>query len=161
MTTAKTKAGAAKTDPAEAVFDAFKVQFPMGDFMGTFRELAETSLGQAREAYGKMKTVAEEATDAIEDSYETAREGTTAVGLKALDLARANTEASFAFAKQMMGAKTLAEAIEIQTAFARKQFDVLAAQTKDFQEATRKVTVDSLKPLRKAVEKNFEDLKVA
>ena len=63
---------------------------------------AEKSVKQARDAYSKLKTAADEATDLVEDTFETAREGTFAIGVKAIDAAKSNSDASFAFAKDLL-----------------------------------------------------------
>jgi phasin len=118
-------------------------------------------VSQARDAYARMKTAAEEATDLLEETYETVREGTLAVGVKTLEATKANADASFAFYKDLIGAKTFADAIELQTAFARKQFDTVAGQVRDFQEFAQKMAVDSVKPARAAWEKAFREAKVS
>ena len=130
-------------------FGAF--QFP-----SAFRELAEKSVTQAREGYAKMKTAAEDATDLIESTVEAAREGAFALGVKALDAAKTNSDASFALARELFGAKTLSEVIELQSTYARKLFETATAQFKEFQELTEKVVTDTTKPVAEKVEKNLK-----
>jgi len=156
----------AKPTAAETVipanpFEAFNMPMPAVEMPTVFREFAENSIAQAREGYSKMKVAAEEATDMVEDTYETAREGAFAIGVKALDVAKAHSDASFAFAKDLFGAKTFAEVIELQSAFARKQFDVLGVQVKELQELTQKFVTDAAKPATAQVEKAFKDIKAA
>lgn len=142
-------------------FEAFTVNTPSFDVPAAARDFAEKGIAQARDAYAKMKSTAEETTDLVEDTYETAREGAFTLGTKALDLAKANSDATFAFAKDLFGAKTLAEVIELQTAFARQQFDATSAQFKDFQDTAQKLFADTTKPMTAHVEKTFKDMKVA
>jgi phasin len=144
-----------------APFDAFNFGAPSMEVPVVFREFAENSISQARDAYSKMKTAAEDATDAVQDTYETARSGAFTIGVKALDAAQANTEASFSLAKDLFGAKTVSEVIELQTAFARKQFDAFTAQAKEFQDLTQKFVTDTTKPVTAKVEKTFKEFKVA
>ena len=61
----------------------------------------------------------------------------------------------------MMAAKTLAEAIELQSTFARQQFDSLSTQAKDMQEFATKLSTDVTAPVKEAFEKTFKDIKVA
>src|SRR5262245_51643619 len=96
-----------------ASFSAF--QFP-----SAFRELAEKSVTQARDAYSKMKTAAEDATDLVESTVDAAREGALALSVKALDAAKINSDASFALAREIFGAKTFSEIIELQSTYARR-----------------------------------------
>lgn len=144
---------------AASQFEAFTMSMPNVEMPEAFRDFAEKGIEQARETYSKMKSAAEQTTDAIEDSYETAREGAVTVSLKALEAARTNTEAGFAFAKDLVGAKTLSEVIEIQSTFARKQFDAVSGQVKELQEIARKAAVETGKPMRESVEKAFQELK--
>ena len=156
-TTKTSKAAPTMPNP----FEAFTVNAPSFDVPAAARDFAEKGIAQARDAYAKMKSTAEETTDLVEDTYETAREGAFTLGTKALDLAKANSDATFAFAKDLFGAKTFAEVIELQTAFARQQFDATAAQFKDFQETAQKLFTDTTKPVTEHVEKTFKELKVA
>lgn len=124
------------------------------------RELAEKSVTQARENYEKVKAAAEEATDVLEDTYETARKSMLEFNLKAIDTAKSNSDATFEFVKDFAGVKTLSEAVELQTAFARKQFEILTAQAKEFQELATKLSSEATSPLKDAATKMFKDFKV-
>ena len=81
------------TKPAVLLCDSMSVclnmQMPSVEMPAAFREFAEQSIAQARDGYSKMKVAAEEATDMVEDTYETAREGAFAIGVKTLDVAKA------------------------------------------------------------------------
>jgi len=156
-TPAKAKTQKAGSEFGSA-FDAFAMS--TGEIPAAFREAAEKTVSQARDAYARIKTAAEEATDMLEETYETVREGTLAAGLKTLEATKSNADASFAFYKDLIGAKTFADAIELQTAFARKQFDAMAGQVRDFQEFTQKLAVDSVKPARAAWERAFKEAKI-
>jgi phasin len=161
MTTAAPKAAKAAKASVTAPFEAFSMEMPNVEVPAAFRDFAEKGIAQARDAYAKMKSAAEEATDIVEDTYETAREGAFAIGVKALDAAKTNTDASFALARDLFGAKTFAEVIELQTAFARKQFDAVAGQVKELQDLTAKFVADTAKPVTSQVEKTFKDIKAA
>jgi phasin len=161
MPTQPKTAKPAKADPAVAAFEAFNINMPTVEVPVVFREFAEKSIAQARDTYTKIKTAAEDATGMVEDTYETAREGMFAIGVKTLDAAKENSDASFVFARDLFGAKTLAEMIELQTSFARKQFDAFGTQMKELQELTQKYVTDTAKPVTSKVEKSFKDLKAA
>jgi phasin len=110
---------------------------------------------QARDAYAKLKTAAEDATDLVESTVEAAREGAFALSVKALDAAKTNSDASFALARELFGARTLSEVIELQSAFARRLFESTTAQIKEFQELAEKVVTDTTKPVAEKVEKSL------
>jgi phasin len=159
----------AKAAPAAAAFpnmeafsmpnmEAFSV--PNMEVPAAFREATEKGIENAREAYAKIKTAAEDATDLMEDTFETSRQGVVEFNHKAVDAAKANTDAAFSFMKDLMAAKSVAEAIELQSSYAREQFDALSAQTKDMQEFATKLSTDVTAPVKEAVEKTFKDIKV-
>ncbi|MEJ8473624.1 phasin [Roseibium algae] len=167
MTTAETtskttsKARASKTASAAPFADFEAFSMPKMEVPAAFREASEKGLDQAREAYSKVKTAAEDATDLIEDTFETSRQGAVELNSKAVDAAKVNTDATFSFMKDMMAVKTLAEAIELQSGFARKQFDVLSTQAKDMQEFATKLSTEVTAPVKDALEKSFKQVKAA
>ena len=153
----KTTTKPTKSDSAsDSTFTAPTFEFPTA-----FRELAERSVSQARDTYAKMKTAAEDATDLVEGTLETVREGTSALSLKALEAAKSNSDASFALVRDLFGARTLSQVIELQSAFARKQFESAVAQFKDIQQLTEKLVSDTSRPMTEQVEKTIKELRVA
>jgi phasin len=159
-TTAKAKPSKAAGEFAGA-FDAFQMNVPSLEVPAIFRDSAEKAVSQAKDAYARMRAAAEEAGDVAEETYETARGHAVAVSLKALEMSKSSADASFAFAKDVVGAKTIADAFELQTAFFKKQFDSFTTQMKDFQDIAQKAAVEVSKPTRTALEKAFKDYKVA
>ncbi len=141
--------------PISEVFSMPKLEVPT-----VVRDLAEKSVTQARENYEKVKAAAEEATDVLEDTYETARKSMLSFNLKAIDTAKANSDATFEFVKAFANVKTLSEAVELQTSFARKQFESLTAQAKEFQELATQLSTETTSPLKEAATKLFKDFKV-
>lgn len=158
MTTKTTASKAAKTT---APFEVFSFPTTSFEVPVAFREFAEKSVSQAREAYDRMRSASEDATGVVEETFEKTREGAYAMGVKALDAAKSNSDASFALARDMFGAKTMSEMIELQSAFARKQFEALTEQMKEFQELGEKYVTSATKPVTEKVEKTMKELKVA
>ena len=146
---------------AATPFDAFNFAVPSVEVPAAFRDLAEKTIAQARDGYAKFKSAAEDASGVVEDTYETAREGAFALGVKALDITKVNSDASFALARDLFGAKTFAEVIELQTTYARKQFDTVGVQFKELQELAQKFVTEAAKPVTERVQKTFKDLKAA
>ena len=142
-------------------FEMPKFEMPTAEVPAAFREMAEKSIEQAKAGYSKMKAAAEEATDLLEDTYETARAGAIEYNTKSLEAVKTNTEAAFSFAKELLAVKTVAEAVELQTAFARKQFETLTAQIKDLQATAKKVATETSAPIKAASEKAMKGFKVA
>ena len=93
------------------------------------------------------------ATDLLEDTYATASTGVKDFNLKALEAARANLNAGFDHARDLMGVKTLAEVVELQSAYLRKQFETFQAQAKELSAIAQKVATDTVEPVKEKVEK--------
>ena len=127
----------------------------------SYREFAEKGVAQSKEAYAKMKAAAEDASKTMETTMETAQAGTTELGLKAIDSMRVNAENTFSHFEALLGVKSVAEAIELQSSFLRKQIETSVDQAKSWQETVRKVSEDVSKPGKVAVEKTFKDAKLA
>jgi phasin len=159
-TTATSKS---KSKPAASAFELPKFELPKFELPkleipAAFRELAEKSVSQAKETYGKMKSAAEEATDLIEDTYSTASKGACDYGLKCIEAARENTNANFDFAAKLMTVKSLSEMVELSTAHARKQFETLSAQSKDLFALAQRVTTETVEPVKESVSKVFKQV---
>src|SRR5207253_4281690 len=92
-------------------FELPNFEIPKMEIPAAFREIAEKSVSQAKETYEKMKSAAEEATDVLEDTYAAATKGASDYGLKVIEAARANTNAAFDFATQLMTVKSLSEMV--------------------------------------------------
>ena len=164
--TAAPKAARAKTtktvDDTVVAFPNFEAfAMPKMEIPAATREMAEKGIEQARETYARMKTMAEDATDMMEDSFETSRRGVLDLNHKAIDAAKANSDATFQFAKDLFEVKSLAEVIELQTGFMRSQFDAFTTQAKDMQELATKLSGEVSESVKGAVEKASKDFKVA
>lgn len=147
-----------KAKPAPMMGGFEMPKFDMGNFATmdipvAMREMAEKSVAQAKDAYEKLKVAAEETTELIEDTYVTAAKGAAELNLKTLEAARANVNAAFDYARDVMQVKTLSEAIELSSTHLRKQFDVLADQAKDLSTLAQKVATDTAEPVKGSVGK--------
>lgn len=65
----------------------------------------------------------------------------------------------FDFAKDLLAVRSVAELVEKQTAFARSQFEVMTAQTKELQGLTQSLANDIQAPVKAATEKAISQFK--
>ena len=140
------------------------VEFPSFDASKAtdqIRAFAEKGVEQSKEAYAKLKTGAEETQKVLESTYETAKTVSSDLSLKTIAVLRANADAGFSHLEALVGARSLSEVVELQTAFVRKQVETSVKQAKDFQAVATKAAEDVSKPVKTAVEKAFGELKVA
>ena len=116
------------------------------------RALAEKSVAQTRELY-------EHSLEAVLESWErfvvAAGQSAVAVNRKAIDIARRNINTGFALAESLAGAKNLAEAMELQAAYWRKQFGDLTAQAEEMRTLSTKVTADVTAPIKVQVTRSM------
>jgi phasin len=131
-------------------------EMPKMEIPAAFRELAEKGVSQAKENYEKMRTAAEEATGLMEGTYATASKGASEYGSKVIEAARTNTNAAFDFASELMKAKSFSDFVELSTAHARKQFEVLTAQSKELAALAQKVATETAEPVKESVTKAFK-----
>ena len=150
-----------KTKTAEF---AETVEFPSFDTSKAtdqIRAFAEKGVEQSKEAYAKLKTNAEQAQKTFEATYETARTVSGDLSLKTIAALRANAEANFSHLEALVGARSLSEVVELQTAFLRKRVEMSVEQAKDFQAVASKAAEDVSKPFKSAFEKAFNGFKAA
>ncbi|QLF69424.1 phasin [Peteryoungia desertarenae] len=142
--------------------DVFSISaFDPAKMQETFRDFAEKGSAQSKEAYAKMKAAAEEATKTVESTMESAQAGSVELGLKAIDALRTNAEMSLSHMEALLGVKSVAELVELQTSFIRKQAEVTIEQAKAMQETAKKVADTVAKPGKEAAEKVMSTFKAA
>lgn len=121
------------------------------------RDLAEKNRAQTREVYERYKDAIEAALETLEKTFAAAGEGATALNRKLIDILRRNIESGFDLAKSLAGAKNLAEAMEVQGAYWRKQLDALAAQAEEMRTLSAQVTADTAEPIKAHVTRGMEE----
>ena len=118
-------------------FDPPKIEMPEA-----FRDMAEKGVAQARVNYEKIQSAAVGATDLLNNACTTAARGTADYNRKVIEIAATNAHAALDYAHELLGVKSPSEFIELSTAHTRKQFEAMAAQTKELTELAQKVTTE-------------------
>jgi phasin len=98
----------------------------------------------------------EQATNVIENTYSAATKGVRDYNLKVLEIARANADAAFDYARQFLDVKSPSEMMELSTALVRKQFELLTQQAQKLAAIGQKVATESAAPLTSGVTKAFK-----
>ncbi len=150
-----------KSKTAETIENIEFPSFDASKATDQIRAFAEKGIEQSKEAYAKLKTGAEETQKVLESTYETAKAVSSDLSLKTIAALRANADAGFSHLEALVGARSLSEVVELQTAFVRKQVEASVKQVKEFQAVATKAAEDVSKPVKTAVEKAFNELKVA
>lgn len=137
-----------------AAFDFGKaVEFPMG-----LRELAEKSVAQTKDAYEKLRAAAEDATGALEGTFSIAAKGMADYNRKVIEVARANANAAFDYARDLLDAQSLSDVAQLSTAHARRQFEALSQQTKDLATLAQKLATATTEPTKTRFNATFGKL---
>jgi len=101
---------------------------------------AASSIGSASKEYGKVLTSAQSGTQKLRE--------------KALENFTANSDTVFEYASALANCKTPAEAVEVQTKFLKKEFELLNQQTKEFFELSNEVTINVFQSAAEAAKKS-------
>lgn len=141
------------TDPA-AMRDA---QAAMGvdpaKMTEAFRTMTERSMEQSKEAYSRLKAASDQATKTLESTLENVHNGSLSLSKRAIEGMRAQAEMNFAHLERLASARSMAEIIEMQTSFVRRQVEMATDQAKDMQQMSQTVAKDVLQPARDAARK--------
>ena len=116
------------------------------------RDLSERATSYAKEAYGKTQTAAVQATKAMEQTYSAASKGAADFNLQLLDMAQANINAAFEFAREANGVKSPSEFFALAAAHMRKQFERFSDQASRLTNLAQKVTTEAAQPLQASAE---------
>ena len=136
------------TDP----FSASVVPFQVPEQVRAF---AEKGVSQARDNYAKFKNVAESHNGTIEAVFGSLGKGASEYSGKVLEFAQTNTTAALDFAQALVGVRTLPEAGELWTGYARKQFETLTVQAKELAELSKKIATETAEPIKAGASKLF------
>jgi phasin family protein len=69
-----------------------------------------------------------------------------------MDIAQRNINSSFDLAKSLTGAKSLAEAMELQAHYWRQQLDTLAAQAEEVRTLSAQVAAEATEPMKRSMD---------
>lgn len=133
-----------------AMFEMPKFEIPSMEVPPAFREFAEKGIAQAKENYEKVKSVAEEATGVLEDTYAKASKGAAEYSSKLIENSRVNSNAAFDLFGALLTAKTYAEVVELSTGYLRKQFDTITEQAKDLSAVAQKAGTETFEPIKES-----------
>lgn len=137
-----------------AMTDQFKALFDIKSFdkyFGDAKAQVEKASAQTMKAYEDAAKFNKENLDAFVVASTTYAKGVESVSKSWAAFAQETFEASANVAKAMLGAKTLKEAVDLQTDFAKTTFDKFVAEGTKVSEASIKVTNEALEPINARV----------
>jgi phasin family protein len=112
-----------------------------------FKENIEKSIA----AFAEMNVHSRKNLEAIVASVTAAAKGAETVGARALAFSKKSVEDQVAAAKALAGAKSIQEAVELQTGFAKTAFETMVAEVNVMSETVSSSMKDSLSPINERV----------
>jgi phasin len=128
--------------------EAASTALPHAEIPEGVRLMAEKSVKQTRSAYETMRSAGEQASEVFEESCGAVARGAGELGLKVMEAARSHANAGFDFAGELLAVRTPGQIVELQAAFARRQFETLSAQAREITAITNQLMMDSARPYR-------------
>jgi len=110
--------------------------------------LAESSVAQTREVYERSKNALQAVLESWQRSFSAAGQGAIALNRKIIDVAERNINNGFDLATGLVGAKNIAEVMELQSAYWRKQFSEVTTQAEEVRGLSKKVATDVVRPIK-------------
>jgi phasin len=113
----------------------------------TLRDLAERNVSQSRALYERSKDAVQSVLVSWNKSFGAANQGAVALNLKIIDMTERNISTGFDLAMNLAGAKNLAEAVEMQSAYWHKQLGQLQAQAEEVKALLGRLKANVAEPI--------------
>jgi phasin len=128
------------------IVDQFE-EFRDAQVPATLRDLAERNISQTRAIYERSKDAIEAVLVSWNKSFGAANQGAVALNLKVIDITERNISTGFDLAMNLAGAKNVAEAVEMQSAYWRKQLAQLQAQAEEVRSLLSRLNANVIEPI--------------
>ena len=112
------------------IVDQFE-EFRDAQVPATLRDLAERNVSQTRSVYERSKNAVHAVLVNWNKSFGAANQGAVALNLKIMDITERNISTGFNLAMDLAGARNVTEAVEMQSAYWRKQLAQLQTQAEE------------------------------
>ena len=120
------------------------------------RVIAEKNIAQSRELFERSKDAFEKVLESWEKTFDAAGQGAVALNRKMVDITQRNINSGFDFAKSLIGAKSVAEAMELHSTYWQKQLNTLKAQADEMRDLSTRVTADVAEPAKAQVKRGID-----
>jgi phasin len=110
------------------------------------RSMAEVSFEQARQAFEKFVSTAQQTAGTIEERGASVRAGAKDFNAKAMSYAEKNVQASLDYAQSLLQAKDMAEIMRLHTEYVQAQMRSLAEQASEMGQIVSRAAMDAATP---------------
>ncbi len=132
-----------------------------GQMPEAVRVIAEKNIAQTRELYEHSKDAFDKMLESWEKTFDAAGQGAVALNRKWVDITQRNINSSFEFAKNLIGAKSVAEAVELHSTYWQKQLTTLKAQAEEMRALSTRVTTDVTEPVKAQMKRGIDQIERA
>ena len=110
------------------------------------RSMAEASFDQARQAFEKFLTTAQQTAGTIEKHGATVRAGAKDISAKSVSYAEKNVQASLDYAQSLLHARDLSDVMRLHGDYVQAQMRALAEQASEMGQLVSRAAMDAAKP---------------
>jgi hypothetical protein len=111
----------------------------------------DTASRTARENFDKTLATGAETVRGVQEGVTSALENVRDLNVRLIDMARANTDAAFDFAREVAEAKAPSDLVQVWTTHATKQFDMLTKQAGELTRLGQQFASTSSEPVTRRV----------
>ncbi|MDP2622131.1 MAG: phasin family protein [Hyphomicrobiales bacterium] len=115
------------------------------------REAVETGVTQAKQSYDRVKASAEEATEALEETFAAAMRGASDFNEQVMAAFKADTRAQFDLVRDLARIETPAQAFELQGKFLNARIEAAQARSAALAKLVNRVAGETTEPVRESV----------
>ena len=112
----------------------------------------DTSSRATRETIDKTSAAATETVRSVQEGFTSAVENVRNLNVRIIDMARANTEAAFDFAREVAAAKATSDFVQAWSTHATKHFDVLTKQASELTTLCQRFASTAAEPVARATQ---------
>jgi phasin len=123
---------------------------------GLFRGFGELGAGRAKESCQKVKAASGEIAEVLGDAYSANAKGAAEYGAQLIEISRENTSSALEYVADLMGARSLSEAVNVSAAHSRRNLELASARNRKLLELVQKVAIESAEPIKKSFGKVLE-----
>lgn len=117
------------------------------------REFAQIGVRKATEGFEQISKAAQTASEQLNAQATEARDNAAKAGLKILEVAKEDADASFAAMRDLLAAKSPLEAFDVSAKYWRGRLETRIAQAQDLGAFVRKTADDAVRPVQERIEK--------
>ena len=120
------------------------------------RRNTERAADMTKEGLDRVTAATSEAGETVREYCSKAVKGAQVYHNRVLEFAQTNANSSFELAQRLLNAKSPSEFFEVSSDHMRRQWEMLADQTKQLTELAQNATAATAEPLKSGLEKVFK-----